>query len=202
MWKRWVGVLIGFCQIVTASCHGYLVEPAARNVQHNSDYCAHCLNGPEVCGDARGTHHHEAFGKYASPPIISAKYVSGKNMKAKMTITANHLGRWYLELCALKTPSPQTERSSISAGCFKRLQLADNKGTHVYIPSSATASSGNFRLPKGVKCSRCVLRWVWETSNTCNPQGTPREYSNRYVPVCRRPEDAEQFKNCADVVIR
>jgi hypothetical protein len=199
MWKKALGILIGLSQIVAATCHGYLVDPRARNVQRNSDYCPHCLNGPGVCGDARGKPYHEAFGKYASPPIISAKYKSGSTVNAKMVITANHLGRWSLELCALKNASPSTERSAIRAGCFKRLSLANGNGPYLYIPSSASSSSGTFRLPKGVKCSRCVVRWVWETSNSCNPQGMPSAYSNPYVGTCR--SSPEQFKNCADVTI-
>lgn len=202
MWTKVLGFLVGLSQIVSATCHGYLVTPPARNVQHNSDYCSHCLNGPGVCGDARGRSDHEAFGKYASPPIISARYESGKTINAKMTITANHLGRWSLELCPLTNSSPATERSAMKKGCFKSLQLANGKGTYIYIPSSASSSSGTFRLPKRVKCSRCVLRWVWETSNSCNPMGMPNAYRNQHVGVCRRPQDAEQFRNCADVRIR
>lgn len=200
MWKKLVGLVMGVAQIAVAAAHGYLVEPPARNVQRNSDYCPQCLNGPGVCGDPRGQLNHEPFGKYASPPIIAAKYSAGSKLKAKMIITANHQGRWSLELCPLKNTSPKAERSAIPK-CFKRLELADGKGQYVYIPSSASTSSATFRLPKGVKCERCVLRWVWETSNSCNPKGMPKAYSNQYIDTCRRPQDGEQFRNCGDIQI-
>lgn len=201
MWKKLIGLVMGVAQIAVAAAHGYLAEPSARNVQHNSDYCPQCLSGPGVCGDPRGQLSHEPFGKYASPPIIAAKYPAGGTLKAKMVITANHQGRWYLELCPLKNTSPKSERSAIRNGCLEKLRLANGKGQYVYISSSASTSSGTFQLPKGVTCGRCVLRWVWETSNTCNPKGMPKEYSNQYVGVCRRPQDGEQFRNCADIQI-
>ena len=200
MWKRVLGVVLGVAQIAMATAHGFLALPAARNVQRNSDYCPHCLNGPRVCGDPQGFPKHEAFGKYANPAVIAARYRAGGLLKARVVITANHLGRWSLQLCALPNPSPQTERAKVP-GCFRRLPLSNGKGGFVFLSSSVSISSATFRLPKGVRCKRCVVRWVYETSNSCNPKGMPTAYRNKNVGVCRREADPEQFKNCADIRI-
>lgn len=204
-WKRALGFLTGLTCVVGGMCHGYLAHPAARNVQRNSNYCPHCLNGPEVCGDPRGRHDHEAFGRFASSPRIARTYASGGLLRARVVITANHRGRWSLGLCALKDSSLQTERATLSRSkCFKKLKLANGGGTYVYLSSSASASSATFKLPRGVRCSRCLLRWHYETGNSCTPRGTPRQYANPGLETCgtRRAPAMETFTNCADIRIR
>lgn len=194
-WKRVLGLVVGLASVVGGMCHGYLAIPAARNVQRNSDYCPHCLNGPEMCGDPAGQHRHETGGKYATPPRIAATYARGGRVAARVVITANHVGRWSLSLCARPKESPK---------CFRRLRLANRRGPFVYLPSSASRSSGVFRLPRNVTCKRCVLRWRWETANSCNPPGLPRAYSNPGLQTCFSPgaPPPEIFTNCADISIR
>lgn len=45
-------VLVAACLASQVAAHGFLAEPAARNVLANSDYCPQCLNagGPGVVG--------------------------------------------------------------------------------------------------------------------------------------------------------
>lgn len=191
--RRALGLLTCLTGVIGAACHGYLAVPAARNVQRNSDYCPHCLNGPGVCGDPRGSRRHETGGSHATPPVIAATYRAGDRLTARVTITANHKGRWSLGLC---TRLP--ERTS----CFKMLKLADGRGSHVYLPSSASSSSATFRLPRGVTCSRCVLRWHYETGNSCTPRGTPRRYASPGLDVCGKWMHGETFTNCADIRIK
>lgn len=197
-------VLVGVLSVMGVAGHAYLVTPTARNVQHNSDYCPQCLNGPEVCGDQRGTHHHEAFGKYASPPKVSRSYAAGGILKARVEISANHMGRWGLGLCALKSASQAAERKTLTKKCFRTLKRADGKGRYVYLPSATSVSTATFKLPSGLKCSRCVIRWVWETGNSCTPPGTPHKYANPNLEVCgtRSAPAGERFTNCADIRIR
>lgn len=202
MWKRVLAAVIGLASVVGGACHGFLQTPPARNVQHNSDYCPQCLNGPEVCGDPGGQHHHEAFGKYATPPRVGQTYRSGGVLPARVVITANHVGRWGLQLCALKDPSPESERRALTARCFKRLKLARGGGSYAYLSSSDTASSAVFRLPRGLRCDRCVLRWVYETGNSCTPPGTPVRYANPGLEVCGKWMAGERFTNCADIRIK
>lgn len=203
-WKRVLGVVIGLTSAIGGMCHGFLARPAARNVQHNSDYCPHCLNGPEVCGDPAGRHDHEAFGKYATPAVIAKTYVNGGTLAARASINVNHAGRWGLQLCRLPNPSPGGERRSLGARCFRQLRLANGGGAHVYLGPSDTVSSAVFRLPRGIRCARCVLRWHWETGNSCTPPGTPRAYANPGLEVCgtSRAPAGESFVNCADIRIR
>lgn len=203
--KKVLALVVGACHVVASMCHGYLAVPASRNLQHNSDWCPWCLNGPGVCGDARGRRDHESGGKFASPPRVSGTYKSGGVLKARVVITANHRGRWGLRLCPLKSASQGAERSAMKKkSCLKQLKRADGRGAHVYLSPSASASSGSFRLPRGVKCSRCVLQWVWETGHNCNPSGTPRPFLNRNLGTCGRRGAAgiETFTNCADIRIR
>lgn len=202
-WRRLVGCIALLSRVVGGLCHGYLAVPAARNVQHNSDWCPHCLNGPRVCGDARGQAHHEAFGKHASPPRIAETYESGGTLKARVVITANHKGRWSLRLCPLKGQSPSSEAKTLGPGCLRLLRRTDGKGAHVYLPANATGSSAVFRLPPGVKCKRCVVQWRWETGNSCNPRGTPRKWRTPYLSTCgaRAAPQGEVFTNCADIRI-
>jgi hypothetical protein len=180
------------CMMTFAHGHGFMARPMARNVQHNSHWCPACLTGPEACGDQRGRHDHETGGKFATPPRIAGTFKPGAIVSTTVVITANHQGRWGLELCA----SPP-ERAS----CFKPLRRADGGDRYVYIPSNASSSRGKFRLPRDVRCKHCVLRWRWETGNTCNPAGTPARYRNPYVSTCTPKSPTEHFTNCADIQI-
>ena len=200
MWRRVLGVIIGLTSAVGGMCHAYLQTPAARNVQHNSDYCPQCLNGPELCGDPRGQHNHEAFGRYATPPHIARTYRSGGVLSARVVIMANHAGRWGLQLCALDDPSPESERRA-SKRCFRKLRLARGRGSYVYVSPSDSTSAGKFRLPRGTRCKRCVLRWVYETGNSCTPPGTPARYALPGLDVCGKWMDGERFTNCADITV-
>lgn len=199
---RLLAFAVGVAHAVGALAHGYLAQPAARNVQHNSDWCPQCLNGGGVCGDpSDGPRNHEAFGKYATQRL-AATYASGGTLRARVVITANHLGRWGLRLCALDDDSPAAERRALP-DCFERLKRADGGGTWVYLSSSASESSATFRLPKGVRCKRCVLQWRYQTGNSCTPRGTPPRHANPHLQECGTPGAPvmERFTNCADVRI-
>lgn len=198
-WKRVLRAVIALAGVVGGLCHGFLATPAARNVQHNSNYCPQCLNGPEVCGDPAGQHHHEAFGKFGTSRTV-AKYSPGGRLTARVVFTANHKGRWSLGLCALRDPSPTGERAAMKRRCFKNLKLATGGGAFVYLSPSATTSSATFRLPR-IRCRRCVLRWFYETGNSCTPKGTPPAYASPGLGTCSASPWAETFANCADIRI-
>lgn len=199
-----------------AATHGFMEQPAARNVQHNSDWCAHCLNagGADtvwssggkirygVCGDAwNGPKHHEAGGKFASPPKIAGRYKTGKTMTVRVVLTANHVGRWSLRLCPLADPSPRAETRQLTDACLKAVQRADGSGPYTYVPANVSTFVVKYRLPKGVSCKRCVLQWLYETGYTCRPPGTPARYVGSNVPACGPSAKGEIFVNCADIAI-
>jgi len=191
-----------------ARAHGFLADPAARNVQHNSDYCPSCLNagGPGVvfahgrharygvCGDPwNRPKHHEEGGKYATPPRVAGRYRAGGTLDAKVILTANHGGRWSLRLC----PNPKR----VTQRCFDRflLRRADGRGPFTPVPGETSVFRVTYRLPKGVRCERCVLQWHYETGNSCNPPGIPGAV--RGLPRCDRSTAGEAFWNCADIRI-
>lgn len=192
--------------------HGFLASPAARNVQHNSDYCPQCLNGNGpwtvfaggrkrygVCGDPwNGARNHEAGGRYATPPRVAAVYRAGQVFTARVTLTANHLGRWSLGLCRLPSArmSPASERAATTQRCFKLLQRADGRGPYTPVPGGAYSFAVRYRLPRGVRCKRCVMQWYYETANSCTIPGTPGN-----MPSCATSRVQELFWNCADVAI-
>lgn len=196
--RRLLALVTTACHAIAASCHGYLDMPAARNVQRNSNHCPHCLNGPGLCGDPARRRDHETGGKFASPPRVAHTYRSGSKLDARVVITANHAGRWSLELCSLDNGIKHETKS-----CFKRLQLADGRGQYVYLSPSAGVSRSTFRIPRGLRCKRCVLRWFYETGNSCTPRGTPRKFANPGLQTCgtRRAPAMETFTNCADIRI-
>lgn len=190
--------------------HGFLARPAARNVQHNSDWTPQGLNaggpwtvfakGPVprygVCGDPvtdPRPRKHEEGGKYATPPRIAATYRSGQVFTARVTLTANHVGRWSLRLC----PTPKR----LSQACFDKhvLRRADRKGMYTPVPSDRSEFSVRYRLPAGLRCKRCVMQWFYETGNSCAPRGMPRGWLETCAGEAGRVQ--ELFWNCADVRI-
>ncbi len=209
-WKLVVGLL---ALVGGVDAHGFLAQPAARNVQHNSNWCPACLNsgGREVvwasgtkrqglCGDAyAGPRDHEVYGKFASPPRLAATYASGGTMKVKVTLTANHLGRWSVALCPLSDPSQATEKRELRQGCFAPLKRADGKGVYTYVDGAAYDFAVAYRLPR-VKCKRCVVQWVYTAGNSCVVDGMPARYSGTNLPRCTT-VGPEEFVNCADVAL-
>jgi hypothetical protein len=214
------GAILAFPRLVGA--HGFLARPAARNVQHNSDWCPHCLSagGTEavwrktkgggkpprfgVCGDpADGPRHHEVGGKYATPPRLAGTYRSGGKMHVRVTLTANHQGRWSLRLCPLPSPSPSSERKHLSQTCLNQhvLRRADGSGPYTYVRSDDSDFAVTYRLPR-VRCRRCVLQWLYETGNSCAPRGIPRAYAAASVGTCGPRYPGELFVNCADIALR
>lgn len=197
LWKLFVGALAVLAAPVAG--HGYLAQPASRNLVRNSDYCPACLNGGGtwqvyasglpgrygVCGDAyKGPRPHEIPGRAVQT------YRSGQSIKVRVELTANHMGRWGLKLCPSSTPTQS---------CFNRLPLKRTDGKrYTNVPSSRNTFTATYRLPKGVTCSKCTLQWTYETANSCNLPGSPRIAG---LPACQRSPNWERFWNCADIRI-
>lgn len=197
--------LIGVCVLARrVGGHGYLADPPARNVVHNSDYCPHCLNAGGasavwsggklrygMCGDPwKGPKHHENGGKYGTtPPKKVRVFRRGQTFTARVVLTANHEGRWSLRVC------PRSRR--LSPGCFTKLRRADGKGVYTYVPDSASTFNVRYVLPRGLRCERCVLQWVYETSNSCTPRGM-----RGHLSTCSAQHPGEVFVNCADIRVR
>lgn len=189
--RRWLRVAIGAACAAVASAHAFLAQPVSRNVLR-SDWCPQCFNGPGVCGDPAGSRAREVPGR------PTASYRAGGLLKARVVVTANHQGRWSLGLCPRQSSDPK---------CYTLLSLANSKRKHVYLTGRESSSTAVFRLPRRppAACRRpagCVLRWLYETGNSCTPRGTPRRYANPHLAPCGRWIAGERFAGCADVRIR
>lgn len=198
--------LLAYAPVRGVSAHGFLALPRARNVQHNSDWCPGCLNGARVCGDPDEGRPgpHEAFGKYASPPRIAARYPSGGTIAVRVRLTANHMGRWSLRLCPLPDPSPAGERRALTQRCLDRwlLRRADGGGPFTPVPGHLYDFHVRYRLPRGLTCRRCVLQWTYETGNSCRPPGLPgAAFAGSNLETCGRWMRGERFVNCADISV-
>jgi len=191
--------------VLPVDAHGYLAHPAARNVQHNSDYCPQCLNaggadfvrqrGHGLCGDPitdPKPRKHELGGVYATPTRYAARLQQGKVFVARTEFTAFHGGRWSLRLCG---KPKQLTQACLDAGLLKR---ADGKGPFV----DATQLAAAFRVPKNATPGKSVLQWTYETANSCVPAGYASPASAQ-LSACSAPgaPAMEAFWNCADVIV-
>lgn len=221
MWRKLTALAVAAMQVVAATCHGFMTEPAARNWQRNSNYCPHCLaaGGPGetypagrtwpnslhgVCGDKyRDTREHEAGGKFATPPQIAAVYKKGQTITIRVKITAPHGGRFSFGICNVDgAGTPQEERAKTTQACFDANQLTNAVDGSKYWWMGKRGNgeySMQFKLPPTLTCQRCVIQWHWETGNSCELPGTPPGMSMGTSMVPCSQATPEEFWNCADV---
>jgi hypothetical protein len=160
MWRnvgrKLLGLAVIAANVIAASCHGFMAEPAARNVVHNSDYCPHCWSsgGPGltyaggrkwtasgskmwdpkknaahgVCGDPHtGPLNHEAGGKFATKKITGT-YARGQTITLRVKITAPHGGRFIFGICPVPDgASDAAERAAVTQQCMDRNRLKNAK---------------------------------------------------------------------------
>lgn len=199
--------------------HGMMIQPKARNVVTGND-CPQCLamGGPGLEYEG-GTYRHGMCGnKYTDSPQnwnvpgpTVAQYTEGDVITITVQITAHHLGYFAVSLC---------DQQFISEECFARnrlmrpncidpnnpncyrawKQLASHEiswiATHFNYngpksPSGTINFSFLMRLPTGVSCTDCVLRWQYYSTNSCQ----------LYNPAATVDYVSEEFMNCADVTI-
>lgn len=225
MWRKLLGLAAIAMQVVAATCHGFMAEPASRNWQRNSNYCPHCLaaGGPSVtfeggrkwpnslhgvCGDWHNKpKDHEAGGKYATPPQIAAVYKKGQTITIRIKITAPHGGRFSFGICSVDgTKTPEQERAKTTQACFDANKLINAVDGSKYWWMGKRGNgeySMQFKLPPGLTCQRCVIQWHWETGNSCDLPGTPpgMNMGGGSMTPCSQSSTVEEFWNCADVRI-
>lgn len=129
----------------------------------NKSYCG-------MCGDdilSKQPRLNEIGGKYYTGHIVE-KYHDSINIKIKLT--ANHKGYFEFYLCNLDKNYIETPE------CFKKL---NNKKYYV----NSAINRYEYNIPTNVKCSHCILQWVWTTGHNGNVK-----YN-------------EMFINCADISI-
>lgn len=187
-----------------AAAHGYLAQPAARNVQHNSDWCMQCLNaggaefararGHGLCGDPvsdQAPRKHEFGGQFATPRRVAARLRPGETFVARVVFTAFHGGRWSLRMCP-------GDGSRLTQACLDAHHLATTANAKFV---DATKTSATFRVPRAFPRGPAVLQWTYETANSCLPPGYAAAGAASQLQMCAAPgaPAGEGFWNCADV---
>lgn len=222
-WSRALAAVVVAAQVLGAACHGFLAEPKARNVVHNSNYCPHCLaaGGPGVtyaggrtwpnskhgvCGDpAAGPLDHEAGGKFATKKITGT-YKRGQVVTLRVKLTAPHGGRFSFGVCPVPDgASAAAERKAVTQKCLNSNRLTNTENGTPYWwlgKKGAGEYTMTFRLPAALVCKRCVLQWHYETGNSCTIPGTPAgQAMSPNMVSCKGSAVMEEFWNCADISI-
>ncbi|KAJ8912611.1 hypothetical protein NQ315_000480 [Exocentrus adspersus] len=147
-----------------------------------------------VCGDpytAPRPRDNENTGTYGRG-IIAKTYQSGSVIETKINVTANHYGTFAYSLCVLSNPNAPEPGEE----CFQPLTFED--GSSLYTIQNSDDNSkfqiaNRIKLPSGLTCDRCVLRWHYRVANQwgqCD-DGTS-------AMGCG---DQETFRSCADIAI-
>ena len=87
-------------------------------------------------------------------------------IKVRVEITANHLGYFEFRLCQLARPAAKATKA-----CFDKhvLRLADGSGTQYKLGTRKGIIAVKLRLPRGVRCKRCVIQWKYHAGQCCGP---------------------------------
>ncbi|XP_022916811.1 uncharacterized protein [Onthophagus taurus] len=205
---KYLTILIVAIIFEYVSGHGMMVNPAGRssvwrfysgypaNYNDNANYCGgrglFVSSGGQcgVCGDPYTDAHPQAnenTGKFGNGKITGT-YRSGQVIDVSITLTANHMGHFTYSLCPLSNPSTYESGEN----CFIPLKLEDGTDKH-YITSSQFNIVSRVRLPAGLRCSRCTLRWNYKVANSWGycEDGTGRLGCGLQ----------ETFRACADISI-
>lgn len=130
---------------------------------------------------------HENGGKYGQGVIV-AKYPSGGILPASIKITANHVGYFLFSLCNM-------DGAGEFGACFQKYPLRLENGADRYpVPGGVLGMFDvKLRLPAGLTCQHCVLKWVYVAGNNwgCCDDG-------RCGMGCG---PQEHFMSCSDIAI-
>lgn len=115
-------------------------------------------------------------------------YNSGSVIPIDIKLVANHKGNFHFDLCNLDHYSNESD------SCFEANHVNLSNGNAKWpVPTGNGNFIINVKLPQGVRCKHCVLRWTYISGNnwgTCeNGQGA----------MGCGPQ--ETYKNCADISI-
>ncbi|XP_077293877.1 uncharacterized protein LOC143916588 [Arctopsyche grandis] len=189
--------------------HGMVMDPVNRasrwrfnnsapaNWDDNQLYCGSygtqwvLHNGKcGMCGDSYSLappRPHEIGGKYGEGVIVKS-YRSGATIPVVARIVANHNGYFEFHLCNLDRFGMETEE------CYSSSQLLFASGSNQQAIGSQLGDHNlSIRLPAGVTCKHCVLRWSYTAGNIWGncPDGTSK-------PGCG---PQETYKTCSDITI-
>ncbi|XP_045121784.1 uncharacterized protein LOC123510572 [Portunus trituberculatus] len=207
-----VGVLVVLAwALVGVRGHGRLIEPPGRSTAwrygfdtpHNYNdheiYCGGFANqwqrnggkcGP--CGDpfqSPQPRDNEGGGKYGRGVIVK-KYKHSSVAVIGVELTANHRGFFEFHICPHNNPL-----RPVSEKCLQQhlLKQADGSGARYYPGTGSKKFFARYRLPAGLTCKQCVLRWRYVAGNNWG------KCENGTGMVGCGPQ--EEFRSCADITI-
>ncbi|EFA07372.2 uncharacterized protein LOC657063 [Tribolium castaneum] len=195
--------------VAKISGHGMMLEPPNRsslwrfdptapvNYNDNQNYCGgasfqwQSMDGKcGVCGDPYNAPHpqeNENTGKYGQGKIVR-QYSPGSVVDIQVSLTTNHLGYFLFSVCVLQDPSAPESGEE----CFQPISLANGDDRYNVTFSERTVNT-QVKLPDGLTCDRCVLRWHYIGGNNWG-QCEDGSYQEGCGPQ-------ENFRSCADVAI-
>lgn len=204
LWKTVTMILAFIAPLPTTNAHGYLADPASRNLlahRQGTEYDQMSLNGggpaavwPDGFWKFGGGGNHYTCGRerYDTPGPIQKTWVSGEQVKIKLQITVAHRGHMYFGLCPANLPP--------TPDCFAERWLMNTDTGYRYWDLAGQpvgAYEMYFKLPDNFTCPQCTLWWWWVTGNSCLPPG---DMGN--LRACgEQGAVPEEFWNCADVSI-
>lgn len=130
---------------------------------------------------------HEHGGQFGRGVIV-ARFQPGGVIRAGIRITANHRGHFTFHLCNM-------DNSRETDDCYNRnlIRLTNGADRFTLTDFSNRMFYVDLRLPQGLTCRHCVLRWNYRAANNW---GTCQDGSGA---VGCGPQ--ENYRSCADISI-
>ncbi|CAH1794948.1 unnamed protein product [Owenia fusiformis] len=210
---RWI-IQLGFMVAMVRS-HGRLLDPPSRstmwrfgydnpvNYDDKQLYCGgvqtqYEKNGGKcgVCGDPyQGPFHNEAGGKYANG-IIVQQYEVNDIINITVELSANHKGWFEFRICPTNDPYKKATHECMNK---HKLEILDEKilarvSRYKVRDQMQKIFQLKLVLPKGLRCSQCVLQWKYNAGNSWGNDPV----TNRGCVGCG---PQEQFYGCSDISI-
>ncbi|XP_018494312.1 uncharacterized protein LOC100903407 [Galendromus occidentalis] len=211
-------ILVFLSRVEDVRGHARLIEPPSRNTLWRFGYNAPAnfedselfCGGIKVqwtdnqgkcgvCGDSyseKRPRRHETGSLYDRNLTVRT-YSPGEDVVLIVDVVANHLGYFEFALCPRNDSTPETD------DCFTNLRVKSLNSTEIFVEEDnlryrlKSDRKGLFylaaTLPKGVTCTKCILRWHWRSANNW---GTCEDGSQ--ATGCG---PQETYRNCADVAI-
>ncbi|KAL5274199.1 hypothetical protein ACFFRR_000770 [Megaselia abdita] len=202
-------LLVLLVQFQPIQGHGMVMDPvnrasrwrfnssAPQDWTDNEGYCGgisihHNTNGGKcgLCGDNYADpkpRAHELGGVFGEGVIV-ASYNAGNTVPIEVKLSANHMGSFHFHLCNIDANQIESE------DCFDTYPIEFENGSTTYpVSQGLNLFKINVRLPAGVQCDHCVLRWTYVTGNGWG--------------ICEDGKGAlgcgpqETFKGCSDIAI-
>ncbi len=128
-------------------------------------------------------------------------------LKIWYRVTVNHRGKFVFEICNI-------DKNVESEACFvaNRVNTADGKREYELPDYLSRDFPVSLRLPAGLTCNHCVIRWVYIAANRwdwcgdgtgalgCGPQ-VLYQIKLSFTKLMKIIRPQETFKSCADIRI-